>query len=65
MSVQELEAEVARLSTADMKAFATWFDEFRADAWDRQIEADAAAGRLDYLMKKADEDFEAGRCKPL
>ena len=65
MSVQELEAEVARLSQADMKAFARWFDEFRADAWDRQIEADANAGRLDKIMSKVDANFEAGQCKPL
>lgn len=65
MSVQELEAEVARLSQADMKAFAQWFDEFRADAWDREIEADVKAGRFDKIMSKVDENFEAGRCKPL
>jgi hypothetical protein len=65
MSVQEIEAVVARLSPAEMKAFAQWFQEFQADAWDRQIEADAAAGKLDYAAKKADEDFEAGRCTPL
>jgi hypothetical protein len=65
MSVQELEAEVARLSAAEMKAFAQWFEEFRADAWDRQIEADVAAGKLDKVAGKVDEDFEAGRCAPL
>lgn len=36
MSIQELKAEVARLPAADMKAFARWFEEFRADAWDRK-----------------------------
>jgi hypothetical protein len=35
------------------------------DAWDRQIEADAKAGRLDHLWQKALEDIEAGRTKPL
>jgi hypothetical protein len=42
-----------------------WFEEFLADQWDRQIEADAAAGKLDHLAKKADEDFEADRCTEL
>ena len=65
MSVQELEAEVARLSADDMRKFAQWFEEFRADAWDRQIEADIASGKLDHLAKKADQDFESGRCTPL
>ena len=35
------------------------------DAWDRQIEADAKAGRLDRLWQRAVEDIEAGRTKPL
>jgi hypothetical protein len=35
------------------------------DAWDRQIEADAKAGRLDPLWQQAVKDIEAGRTKPL
>ena len=35
------------------------------DAWDRQIEADAKAGRLGHLWKEATEDIKAGRIKPL
>ncbi len=35
------------------------------DAWDRQIEADAKAGRLDHLWQQSLEDIEAGRTKPL
>lgn len=65
MSLQELENAVAKLSPGELSAFSQWFEEFIADAWDRQIEADAQAGRLDAAAKRADEDFEAGRCKPL
>ena len=36
-----------------------------ADEWDRQIERDAAAGKFDKIIAKADADFKAGRCKPL
>jgi hypothetical protein len=42
-----------------------WFEEFLADAWDRQIEADIATGRLEDAGLKADADFDAGRCTPL
>jgi hypothetical protein len=35
------------------------------DAWDRQIEADAKAGRLDHLWQQASADIKAGRVKPL
>jgi hypothetical protein len=35
------------------------------DAWDRQIEADSKAGRLDPLWQQAMKDIEAGRTKLL
>ena len=35
------------------------------DAWDRQIEADEKAGRLDPLWQEAMEDIKAERTKPL
>ena len=59
MSLKELEVAVAHLPPADLDAFARWFEEHLADAWDRRIEADVAAGR------RADAEFEAGRCTPL
>jgi hypothetical protein len=65
MSVQQLESEVANLSKSDLAAFARWFEEYVADCWDKQMEADIAAGKLDHLAKQADEHFEAGRCTPL
>lgn len=65
MSLQELESAVAKLSPDELSAFTRWFEEFMADAWDQQIEEDIRAGRLDEAGRKADEDFEAGRCTPL
>ena len=35
------------------------------DPWDREIQADAKAGRLDPLWQQAVKDIEAGRTKPL
>jgi hypothetical protein len=65
MSVDDLESAVSRLSAEDLARFSAWFEEFMADQWDRQIEQDIKAGRLDAAGKRADEDFEAGRCTPL
>lgn len=65
MSVQDLEETVSRLPTADLVTFSKWFEEFMADQWDRQIEADALAGKLDAAARRADEQFEAGLCTPL
>jgi hypothetical protein len=65
VSLHELESAVSRLPADDLTAFARWFEEYQADAWDRRIEADIKAGRLDEAGGRADADFEAGRCKPL
>jgi hypothetical protein len=65
MSLNELETAVTSLPPADLAAFARWFEEYLADAWDQQIEADALAGRLDRAGQQADADFVAGRCTPL
>ena len=35
------------------------------DAWDKEIEADAAAGRLDHIVQEVEADIAAGRVKPL
>ena len=45
----------------------TLFETLEADweVWDKQIEADIKAGRLDHLGDKALEDLRAGRCKDL
>jgi len=65
MSLQELEAAVEHLPAEELSAFAEWFEQYLADVWDRRIEADLAAGRLDAAIEKADADFDAGRCTPL
>lgn len=65
MSLTELEHAVAQLPANDLDAFARWFEEFLADSWDRRIEADIRAGRLDEEGRRADAEFEAGRCRPL
>ena len=65
MSLNQLEAAVTLLPPAELDTFARWFEEYLADAWDRRIEADIAAGRLDAAGDRADAEFEAGRCTPL
>ena len=65
MSVEELETAVLGLPQTELDEFARWFEEHLADEWDRRIESDVAAGRLDAAGRKADAEFEAGRCTPL
>jgi hypothetical protein len=52
-TIQEIEAAVRQLSPEELARFRAWFAEFDADVWDRKIEQDVAAGRLNAL---ADEN---------
>jgi hypothetical protein len=65
VSLHDLETAVTQLDAQELAAFAQWFEEYLADAWDRRIEADIQAGRMDEAGRRADTDFEAGRCQPL
>ena len=63
--VETIERQVRQLGLKELAQFRDWFFEFEADAWDRQIERDAKAGKLDALARKALEDHAAGRTIPL
>ncbi len=65
MNIEELESAVAQLPSEKLAEFSKWFEEFMADQWDRQIEADILAGCLDAAGQRADEDFITGRATPL
>lgn len=65
MRIQELESAVASLSRDELTRFAQWFEEYLAEEWDRRIETDILEGRLDEAARRADADFEDGRCTPL
>lgn len=60
-AVERLEQQVRALSREELEQFRAWFEEFDWDAWDVQVERDAAAGRLDDLAAQALGDYAAGR----
>lgn len=66
MTIEELAIVISGIAADELALFAQWFDEFRAEQWDRQIEADILAGRLEAAGKRADDYFESGRTlKPM
>jgi hypothetical protein len=63
--VEKLEREIRGLSTEELASFREWFAAFDAAAWDRQLEADVKAGKLDTLADAALADHRAGRSRKL
>ena len=64
-NVDKLEDQVKKLSPKELAEFRAWFAEFDALVWDRQIEADAASGKLDHLVQEAVAEYKAGKIRPL
>ncbi len=63
--LEQIEKAVAELTPEELASFAEWFAELQADRWDRQIEEDAKAGRLDRLIADAKAEIAAGKVRPL
>ena len=63
--LEKIEQDIASLSASEVAKLAEWFAEFHADLWDRQIEDDAKAGKLDELVTKAKAEIAAGKVRPL
>ncbi len=49
ITVHEVETAVRHLTPEELASFRNWFLAYDAEQWDRQIEADVRAGRLDAL----------------
>ena len=63
--LEKIEQDIASLSASEVAKLAEWFAEFHAELWDRQIEDDAKAGKLDDLVAKAKAEIAAGKVRPL
>ncbi|NLX22701.1 MAG: hypothetical protein GXY55_13695 [Phycisphaerae bacterium] len=63
--ITELERAVQQLAPEELARFREWFAAFDAEQWDRQIERDAAAGRLDALAEEALADVREGHGRNL
>jgi hypothetical protein len=55
MTVEELELAVNSLTPEEYGRFRRWFLDRDWDEWDREIEEDVDAGRLDFLVREAIE----------
>ena len=64
-TVEQIRGAVKRLPKRDLARFRKWFADYDASVWDRQLQEDAAAGRLDRLAREALRDHQAGRTREL
>lgn len=63
--IETLERAVEKLNRQELAEFRTWFLEYDWQTWDREIEEDVAAGKLDKLAEEALEEHRTGKTKEI
>ena len=64
-TVSEIERAIEQLAPDDFVRIREWIAKLDASRWDKQLENDVAAGRLDELAAEALDDLKNGRCTDL
>lgn len=65
MTVKEIERGIQKMPRAQLMKFREWFARFDGDAWDRQIERDARAGKLVGMVREAVAAYKAGKAREI
>jgi hypothetical protein len=62
-AVEEIESAILKLSPQELGKLAEWVLDLEEQNWDKQIERDVAAGKLDFLAKEALAELESGESR--
>ncbi|MGO8731435.1 MAG: hypothetical protein ACLQVM_01425 [Terriglobia bacterium] len=63
--IDELKADIDRLPSEEVSELFRWLSEKEWESWDREIEADSQAGRLDFLAREAHAEKAKGTLKEM
>ena len=64
-NVKEIEKTIEQLSDHELATFREWFNSFDNERWQKQIERDIEAGKLDSFAEKAISDLRTGKYKEI
>lgn len=64
-TVVEIQEAIAHLDDSKREELRLWLDSYEEDDWDRQITADAASGKLDFMTHQAQEAKRKGQLRSL
>ena len=63
--IDELKTDVEGLSSEEAAELFRWFSERQWESWDKEIEADSEAGRLDFLIREARQEKAKGTLREM
>jgi len=55
----DVETAIKQLPESEIRALATWLQDYLNEMWDRQLASDVAAGKLDHLIAQSEADIAA------
>jgi len=65
MTMEEIKNAVVSFPVNDYRQFRHWFLERDWAQWDKQIQADSASGKLDFLVEEAMDEKSRGKLRDL
>jgi hypothetical protein len=63
--VEEIQSAIVSLSPEEYARLRQWFAARDWEQWDQEIEADAASGKLDFLIEEAVTEKDQGHLQEL
>jgi hypothetical protein len=63
--IDEIKADIERLPSEEVAELFRWLSEKEWENWDKEVEADSAAGKLDFLVQEARDEKAKGTLKEL
>ena len=63
-TVAEIREAIEKLSLEERAELLTELRGYEDDDWDRQMKADAAAGKFDAMNREAEAEYRAGQTRP-
>lgn len=64
MSLTEIMSAIEALSEKERCELSAWLQHYADDDWDRQMKADAKAGRFDAIAREAEDAYGRGEARP-
>ena len=64
-TVAEIKAAIPKLTLEERAEVARCLGNWQDDEWDEQMKRDIAAGKLDKLLSKVDDDIAKGKLRDL
>ena len=64
-TLTQIEAAIKQLPKSELHQLATWLQNYVDDEWDKQLEEDFEAGKLDGLIAQAEADIVSGHVRDL